>query len=283
MTGQATDKPQARARGERVYGLAAALAAFETRPDAVLSIAYTEALRHPLAALLKAAARRRIAYREVDAESLTRMAQSVHHEGVCLLLRPRPAPELPELMQSLGTQGLLLALDGVQNPHNVGAILRSAAYFGVRGLLYASEERSAPLSAAARRVAEGGAEYLPALAVSSLDNVVRAAKREGIAIIGSDARARVSVASYAWPARALLVLGHEQHGMSRVVREQCDQLLRIEGPGAERIDSLNVSVAAGIFMASYAARSDERAAQTVVRAREPRAKRGSPARRGAPK
>jgi len=72
-------------------------------------------------------------------------------------------------------------------------------------------------------------------------------------IIGSDARARATAASYVWPARALLVLGHEQHGMTRPVREQCDELLRIDGPGAERIDSLNVSVAAGIFMASYAA------------------------------
>ena len=257
-------KPSAkRDSAERVYGLAAALAAFEVRPDAVISIAYTEALRHPLAELLKSAARRRIAYREVDAESLTRMAESVHHEGVCLLLRPRVAPSAPELITGLGERGLVLALDGVQNPHNIGAILRSAAYFGVHSLLYASDERKAgaapTLSAAARRVAEGGAEYLPALGVTSLAGVLREAKRQGLAIIGSDAHANASVASYAWPARALLVLGHEQHGMTRSVREQCDQLLRIDGPGAEHIDSLNVSVAAGIFMASYAASGAARA------------------------
>lgn len=260
-SGERSEKPRTRDKrdsAERVYGVAAALAAFEMRPESVLSIEYAEALRHPLAGLLKSAARRRIAYREVDTESLTRMAQSVHHEGVCLLLRPRAAPRVPELLESMAEQGLVLVLDGVQNPHNIGAILRSAAYFGAHGLLYASEERAAgtaapTLSAAARRVAEGGAEYVPALGVTNLAGVLRDAKRHGLVVIGSDARARTTAASYVWPARALLVLGHEQHGMSRPVREQCDQLLRIDGPGAERIDSLNVSVAAGIFMASYAA------------------------------
>jgi TrmH RNA methyltransferase len=259
--GERSEKPRPREKrenAERVYGVAAALAAFGTRPEAVLSIAYAQALRHPLAQLLKDAARRRIAYREVDTESLTRMAQSVHHEGVCLLLRPRVTPSAAELLKSLGEHGLVLALDGVQNPHNIGAILRSAAYFGMHGMVYANDENAAgsatpTLSAAARRVAEGGAEYLPALGVTSLADALREAKRHGLVIIGSDARASVTAASYAWPQRALLVLGHEQHGMTRPVREQCDQLLRIDGPGAQRIDSLNVSVAAGIFMASYAA------------------------------
>jgi len=255
---RAHDKGDKRESAERVYGLAAALAAFETRPEAVVSIAYTEALRHPLASLLKSAARRRIAYREVDAEALAKLAQSVHHEGVCLLVRPRPAPSLPELLQSLGAQGLLLALDGVQNPHNIGAILRSAAYFGARALVYTRQaadgvDVASPLPAAARRVAEGGAEHVPALGVPSLSGLLREAKRQGIAVVGSDARARTTAAAYAWPARAVLVLGHEQQGMTRATREQCDQLLRIEGPGAEHIDSLNVSVAAGIFLASYAA------------------------------
>ena len=94
-----------------------------------MSIAYTAAVRKPLADMLRAAARRHIAYREVDTEELARMAQSVHHEGVCLLVAARPAPKLSELLKSVRDGGLLLALDGVENPHNIGAILRSAAYF----------------------------------------------------------------------------------------------------------------------------------------------------------
>jgi TrmH RNA methyltransferase len=241
-----------RAAAERVYGLAAARAAFAVRPDAVLSIAFTEALRKPLADMLRNAARRRIAYREVDAEELGHMAQSVHHEGVCLLVRPARSPDAAAVLAGLGERGLILALDGVQNPHNIGAVLRSAAYFGVSAVLYpdAAEGAASSLPAAARRVAEGGAEYVSVLRVPSLVSALAAARREGIVVIGSDARADMPLGEYAWPARALLVLGHERHGLSREVRNACQATLGI--PGSQNIDSLNVSVAAGIFLASYA-------------------------------
>jgi RNA methyltransferase, TrmH family len=248
----------ARAAGERVYGLAAAKAAFVARPDAVLSIAHTEEQRHALADVLREAARRRIAYREVDADELTRMAQSVHHEGVCLLIRPREQASSQLLFKRVGPQGLLLALDGVQNPHNVGAILRSAAYFQAAGLVYTDSDpgrkasaASVGVSAAARRVAEGGAEHVPTLRAATLTSFVREAKRAGLVVVGSDARASVALADFVWPARSLLVMGHEQHGLTREVRSECQHLVRI--PGSDHIDSLNVSVAAGIFLASYAA------------------------------
>jgi TrmH RNA methyltransferase len=204
---------------------------------------------------LRNAAQRRIAYREVDAEELTRMAQSVHHEGICLLVAPRPVPTFSELLRSMQARGLLVALDGVSNPHNVGAILRSAAYFGASGLVYSTREdaggQAAPASlpAAAKRVAEGGAEYVPVLRLQELATELREAKRAGIVVIGCDARAQTSVSGFRWPQRAVLVLGHEQHGLASDVRAQCDTLLRIDG--TKHIDSLNVSVAAGVFMASY--------------------------------
>lgn len=242
-------------QSQRVYGLAAAIAAFEAQPQSVVSIAYTTAARQPLAALLRAAAKRRIAYREVAPEELTRMAQSVHHEGVCLLVKQGPTPTAAALLQGVGSRGLLLALDGVENPHNIGAILRSAAYFGARGLLYTSTSAadaagSTTLSPAARRVAEGGAEHVPVAQVSELASTLRDAKRAGLAVLGCDARADVCLTQFTWPQRALLVLGHERHGLSRATRAVCDLQLRI--PGSAHVDSLNVSVAAGIFLASYA-------------------------------
>jgi RNA methyltransferase, TrmH family len=236
------------AAAERVFGLAAAQAAFAVRPDAVKSIAYTAALRRPLAEMLREAARRRIAYREVDAEELTRMAASVHHEGVCLLVAARPAPKAAELIESVAEQGLLLALDGVENPHNIGAILRSAAYFGVRGLVYTSAEGSLP--AAARRVAEGGAEHVPVVRMQELSGLLREAKRADIAVIGAGAHAKSSLDRFRWPERALIVLGHEQRGLSREAEVQRDKTVRIAG--SRQVESLNVSVAAGILLASYA-------------------------------
>ncbi|HET8936635.1 MAG TPA: RNA methyltransferase [Polyangiales bacterium] len=240
-----------RKSAERVFGLAAAQAAFATRPDAVMSIAYTAALRKPLAEMLRGAARRRIAYREVEAEELARMAQSVHHEGVCLLVAARPAPKLSELLKSVRHGGLLLALDGVENPHNIGAILRSAAYFGAKGMIYTSAaDDAALLPPAARRVAEGGAEYVPHLRVPQLSAALREARSAQIAVIGCDAHTDSSLDRFSWPERALVVLGHEQRGLSQDARTACKDLLRIVG--TQHIDSLNVSVAAGIFLSSYA-------------------------------
>lgn len=240
-----------RKTAERVYGLAAALAAFAARPDAVMSIAYTRTQRRALADMLRAAARRRIAYREVEAEELARMAQSVHHEGVCLLVAERPALTPAELLKSVGSAGLLLALDGVENPHNIGAILRSAAYFGASGLIYSSPDKEpGPLPAAARRVAEGGAEYVPVLRVQQMSSLLREATRAKLAVIGCDAHAKTTLDRFQWPERAVLVLGHEQRGLSREAQAQCGALVRIAG--SPHVESLNVSVAAGIFLASYA-------------------------------
>jgi TrmH RNA methyltransferase len=235
-----------------VYGLAAALAAFARRPEALLSIAHTSEVRGELNDMLREAARRRIGYNEVTEEVLSRMAGSVHHEGVCLLVRPSSSPSLLQVVDGLGQHGLVLALDGVQNPHNVGAILRSAAYFGVSALLWA--EANAPterlLTPSARRVAEGGAEYVALCRVPQLSAALAGLAQRGLTIVGSDARAEQRADRFAWPARCVLVVGHERAGLSPPVRAVCEQQVRIAG--TSRLDSLNVSVAAGVLLANYA-------------------------------
>lgn len=282
-----------RSAAERVYGLAAARAVFASRPEAVLSIAHAAELRHALAPVLRAAAQRRIAYREVDSDELARMAQSVHHEGVCMLVQPRSPVTLKALLDAPAGRGVLLALDGVQNPHNIGAILRSAAYFGARGLVYAapdsaSAKTAAPaLSPAARRVAEGGAEYVEVLRVPALAPVLEGARRAGFRVVGSGVRASSSLANFSWPERSVLVLGHEQHGLTREVAERCEFSVRIAG--SEQLESLNVSVAAGVFLASYAAvhpttHATEDAGSGAAQRRAPgsRGARGQRGREGGP-
>jgi TrmH RNA methyltransferase len=230
-----------------VYGLSAALAAFAQRPDHVMSIAHTPEARHDIADMLREAAKRRIAYREVDGDALAQMADSVHHEGVCLLVRPLPELELSELADRVGDEGLLIALDEVQNPHNLGAVLRSAAYFGARGMLVSADKK---LTAAARRVAEGGAEHVPVVSVPAMPAALKAFVDHDFAVIGADTRAKVKLPALKWPKRSVLVLGHEREGLSKPVRAVCTMLVRIEG--TEAVDSLNVSVAAGVLLASYA-------------------------------
>lgn len=235
----------------KVYGLSAALAVMVRRPEQVLRIAHTRAARKALAPALREAARRRIAYREVSDEELSRIAGSVHHEGVCLLAREPRAPELADLARRAAPSGLVLALDRVANPHNVGAILRSAAFFGAAGLVITGEEpRRAGLPPSAVRVAEGAAEYVPVVRVESLPRALRELAAAGLAVVGADAHAKQTLAELRWPERAVLVLGSEDLGLAKAVRDACEVVVRIAGRGA--VESLNVSVAAGVLLASYA-------------------------------
>jgi TrmH RNA methyltransferase len=246
-----TDRQARRpAATERVYGLEAVLAVLRRQPERVLKIAHTKSVRASLGPLLREAARRRIAYRELDDEELARIAGSVHHEGICLLVRTREDASLTELAALTQPKGLLLALDGVSNPHNVGAVLRSAAFFGTKGLLLAARDREL-LTPAAIRVAEGGAEHVAIARVAELAPALRALNALGLTVIGADGHARASLAGLRWPERTLLVLGSEDSGLSPAVQKCCERRVQITGSGA--LESLNVSVAAGVFLASYAA------------------------------
>ena len=238
---------------QKVYGISAVLAVMANRPEQVLSIAHTRAVRKLLANALREAARRRIAYREVDEEELSRIAGSLHHEGVCVLALEPAALDLETMASRTDPRGLIVALDGVQNPHNVGAILRSAAFFGAVGLLLAGQRgaRAEGLAPASLRVAEGGAEHVPVLRVSDLVVALRQLAQAGLSIVGADAHADRSLSELRWPPRAVLVLGSEAAGLAREVRQMCDITARVVGRGA--LESLNVSVAAGVMLASHAA------------------------------
>ncbi len=236
----------------KVYGISAVRAVIARRPEQVLSLAHTRAVRQVLADVLREAARRRIAYREVNDDELSRIAGSLHHEGVCVLALEPAAPELETLARNTEPRGLIVALDGVQNPHNIGAILRSAAFFGAAGLVLAGQRgaRAEGLPPAALRVAEGGAEHVGVLRVPDLVATLRQLALAGLSIVGADAHAKRSLTDLRWPPRAVLVLGSEAGGLAREVRDMCDVTVRVVGRGA--LESLNVSVAAGVMLASHA-------------------------------
>lgn len=234
-----------------MHGLSAALAVLARRPQDVLRIAHTKAARKPLAAALREAARRRTAYEELSDEALAELAGAAHHEGVCLLVRPRPAPTLDTLARRASPAGLVLALDGVDNPHNVGAVLRSVAFFGAAGMLVADSARKS-LPPSAVRIAEGGAEHAPVVHVPALAPALQALRTLGLTIVGTDSHGGVPLHALSWPARAVLVFGAERAGMTPDVRATCELVTCIEGSGA--IESLNVAVAAGVLLASHAAR-----------------------------
>jgi 23S rRNA (guanosine2251-2'-O)-methyltransferase len=147
--------------------------------------------------------------------------------------------------QKAGGKGLWLALDSLQDPHNVGAIFRAAAFFGVQGILL-TQERSAPLSATAYDVASGGLEYVPFSVHVNLQRAFEIAKEAGLWILGSSEHANDQLWNISSDRPWLLVLGNEEKGMRRLTEESCDVLCKVPGPG--KVTSLNVSVAAGIMI-----------------------------------
>jgi TrmH RNA methyltransferase len=246
------DSSVTRVPHEKVYGIAAARAVLATRPGDILRIAHTEEVRGAVAGLLREAAARRVPYEERSADDVAKIAGSVHHEGVCLAARPRPLFDLEWLLDRLaqGRMRSVIALDDVGNPHNVGAIVRTASFFGVDALLAVAPEGRSPLLPAAVRAAQGAAEHLAIVRADALAPALARLAAARVAVIGTDVRASRSLHALRWPARVVLVLGSEGEGMHRDVRAACTELVVI--PGAGHVESLNVSVAAGVVLSAWA-------------------------------
>jgi TrmH RNA methyltransferase len=241
------------ARNEAVvYGINAALALAQHRPQAILRVFHHRDVRREVAPLLKAAATGRRPYREVDAEALQKLAQTTHHEGVVVVSTPLPLVGFDTLLAGVRPDALYVALDEVGNPHNLGAILRSAAYFGAAGVLVPESERQAALSAAAVRIAQGGAEVVPCCGVPDLAAALRRLAERGIASVAADTRGGVGIGRFTWPRGVCVVMGNEGEGLRPEIRAACAHRITIAGSGA--VESLNVSVAAGILLAFAAQR-----------------------------
>jgi 23S rRNA (guanosine2251-2'-O)-methyltransferase len=144
-----------------------------------------------------------------------------------------------------GGRGLWLALDSLQDPHNVGAIFRTAAFFGVQGILM-TQDRSAPLTGAVYDVASGGVEHVPFTSQVNLQRAFEVAKDAGLWILGSSEHAKDDLSTIERDRPWLLVLGNEESGMRRLTEESCDVLCKVTARGS--VTSLNVSVAAGVLI-----------------------------------
>lgn len=236
----------------KLTGLNAVLAVFEHRPEDIVRVYLTEARLPALSALLRWCAAHKRAYHVVDKAELDRVASSLHHEGVCALVRARPAPSLDDLLRRLERAGgpeVLLALDGVANPNNLGALTRSAAHFGARAILYRPVDPEAGFSSALARVAEGGLEHVELVPVPNLAPALTRLREKGFELVATSGRAAASLHEVALPARMVLLLGAEDRGLSKELERRAG--LRLQIPGTGKVESLNVSVAGGIFLAEH--------------------------------
>ena len=170
-------------------------------------------------------------------------------------LKDRQGVSLEELFQDAkgrtGGKGLWIALDSLQDPHNVGAIFRAAGFFGVEGIIITAE-RSAPLTSTVYDVSCGGVEHVPFTMQTNLQRAFEVAKDAGLWILGTSEHAKDNVSRITRDRPWLLVLGNEEKGMRRLTEESCDMLCKI--PAAGKVTSLNVSVAAGILISSLSSK-----------------------------
>ena len=181
-----------------------------------------------------------------DSERLHSLAGHDRHQGlVALAEQMTVARTLPELVDGIEGPALLLVLDGVTDPHNLGACLRVADGAGVHGVVV-PKDRSAHVNATVTKVASGAAEVVPLIAVTNLARSMKELKEMGITLIGTDEEAEASIYELDLTGPIGIVMGAEGDGMRRLTRENCDQLVRIPMQGV--VESLNVSVASGVCL-----------------------------------
>jgi RNA methyltransferase, TrmH family len=245
------DGPRARRDVElRLYGMNAVRAVFVRRPQAIRKLYLAEARIPQLQPLLKWCVANRVGYRVVDEPDLQKLAASAHHEGVVAdVLREEPLG-LSHWLRDL-PQGPCCALwlDGVGNPHNLGAILRSAAHFGVTAVLLPKHSTLA-LSGAAARVAEGGAEAVPFVRLGREDNAMAQLRGAGFKLAATVVRGGSDVFAATLPPRVIYVLGAEGEGMNTELANACD--MRVSIPGSGVVESLNVASATAVLLAQWA-------------------------------
>lgn len=230
------------------------LAALEVRPDDVLEVRLPPRQAAPSwLAIAEQARGRGIPIRtELQPAEGRRGERGPKSERLGLssaVVRERPGVPLESLWPADAVQagGLWLALDCLQDPHNVGAIFRTAAFFGVRGVVL-TRDRSAPLTATVYDVASGGLEHVPFSQPGNLAQTLTHAKDAGLWILGSSEHAPKSVGDIPRDRAWLLVIGNEEQGLRRLTLDSCDEICGIPPRGP--LTSLNASVAAGVLIAS---------------------------------
>ncbi len=191
----------------------------------------------------KAIKDRGIPYKIVDRKTLDRMSKSGNHQGYLAEVKEFRMSTVDEMIKD--HHGLIVMLDGIQDVHNLGAIIRTCECAGVDGVIYKSHN-SVKVNDTVAKVASGALEYMKVAEVGNLVNTIRKLKDRGYWIVGSDGSAEKLYTELDYDMNVVLIIGSEGKGMSRLVKEECDFIVKLPMKG--HVTSLNASVAAGILV-----------------------------------
>jgi len=235
-----------------LYGVNPLLEALRAGDRIPVEIMIAEGARdHRLSELIELARSKNVAVRRSPRAALDRAAGSTNHQGVIARIPVARYADADNLLDSISelvgseTEPLAVVLDGVEDPRNLGAILRTAECAGVDGV-FVPERRAAGLTETVAKASAGAIEHVPVARVTNLSRLIEGLKGRNVWVIGTASDASMNYTAWDWTKASAVVLGGESGGLHRLVREHCDVLVRIPVQG--RIESLNVSVAAGIIL-----------------------------------
>ena len=232
-----------------IVGLNAVASALEHDAEHVREVLLEAGGKNPRLLEIEQQARRKdIPVRRVAQQALEGVGGGLRHQGAAaryVAARTWDEHELPGLVAAAEDKALLLVLDGVQDPHNLGACLRSAAAAGATAVVI-PKDKAVQVNATVRKTSAGAADTLPIFSVTNLSRTLRELQKAGVWVYGLAGEAEASLYATDLTGNVALVLGSEGEGLRRLTREHCDGLVKIPMPGG--FESLNVSVASGVAL-----------------------------------
>ncbi len=238
---------ETRASSDAVAGRNSVVEALRAKvPAKELLIAERVEIDERMTEALRLAKNQDLGIKEVARGVLDGITGTTTHQGIALIIKPFGYKSFDALVASAKKPGLLIGLDGVTDPHNLGAIVRSAAAFGADGVVI-PERRNAAMTGSAWKSSAGAAARLPISQVTNMVRSIEDAKKAGYFVVGLDAEGQESLPGFSLANESIYVIvGSEGKGLSRLVREKCDLILSI--PMDSDMESLNASVATAIVM-----------------------------------
>jgi 23S rRNA (guanosine2251-2'-O)-methyltransferase len=246
-----TRKPESRletrASADAVAGRNSVVEALRAKiPAKELLVAERAELDDRMTEALRLAKNQNLIIKEVPRGQLDGVTGTTNHQGIALIIKPFQYKPFESILAGAQKPGLIIGLDGVTDPHNLGAIVRSAAAFGADGVAF-PERRNASMTGSAWKSSAGAAARMPIAQVTNLVRSIDEAKKAGFFVVGLDAEGNESLPGFSLAEESLyLIVGSEGKGLSRLVREKCDLILSI--PMQTSVESLNASVATAIVM-----------------------------------
>lgn len=230
----------------RIYGENACVSVFKNRPQDIIQLFLTKEMLKKFSHITKYCAQNKKAYHVITREELEKMTKATHHEDICMLVK-KPAHRPLETYLSLKPESaVIIALENVSNPHNIGAIMRNAAHFGATGILV--PDKKIAESASAIRTSEGGAEFIEIFEAADFKKALAMLAKNKFQIITTSSHAKTSLFDLKWEKKVVIVFGEEAEGLSKDLL-QLGTTIKI--PGTDHVESLNVSVASAVILSDY--------------------------------